>query len=121
MLQPRAIGAEMYEAVHHLHLKLTTPTQRVGTGMGAYRGHLTSPSMIFPETDSSKECALSLHLTKLLRERRALKLEKELALERWRKENKPELVSRLSCIYVWADRSVAESCSRLLDEPRGPF
>jgi hypothetical protein len=73
----------------------------------AYRGILATPNVALNPEASKTHLGLTPHLVRLFRNRDRIALQKELAIERIRRIQFPNAVSRLSCIYCWPDEATA--------------
>jgi hypothetical protein len=103
----------MYRKTHWLYLNIASPNANSFVpAWAAYRGLLATPNVLLDEQIRRTHLGLTPHLTRLIREEDGVKLEKELMLEKVRRDNFPNSVSRFNCIYCWLDEASARTAPK---------
>lgn len=103
----------MYRKTHWLYLNIADANANsFAPAWAAYRGLLATPNVLLDEQTRRTHLGLTPHLTRLFRGGDGVKLEKELMLEKMRREKYPHSVSRLNCIYCWPDEASARTAPK---------
>jgi hypothetical protein len=103
----------VYEQTHFVYLNLAEEdANSFIPGWAAYRGILATPDCILSSEERKAHLALTPHLVRLLRAKREIQLEKELALEFVRRQYYATCISRLSCLYTWRDQETERLASK---------
>jgi hypothetical protein len=98
----------MYTGVHWLYLNLAEANlQSFVPAWATYRGMIATPNILLDSSARKTHLGLTPHLVRLFRSRNIVALEKEMTLEKMRRERYPNATSRLNCIYCWPDEVTA--------------
>lgn len=99
----------MYSGHHWVYLNLAEHSlNSFIPAWAAYRGMLATPNILLAPESRKTHLGLTPHLVRLLRNKDAIALEKEIALENIRRLHYPTKISRLNCIYCWPDEATAK-------------